>query len=209
MAEAAAAPKKKLAEGKGAIAVSSMTKGAKVYVDDIEVGEVPLKQPIEVDAKHHIVRVQKRGYFPFQEAVTPRSGETVELEVDLLAGATLQLQSGLGDQKLQVLLDGRLAGVTPLESLLQPGQHIIEARAAGFLPQTRVFDAQAGQELAFTLTLQPVPAPIVKEDKSLLSRWWFWTAVGAAVVGGVAGGVVLSQDTKVAPRLPDHVLTLQ
>ena len=63
--------------------------------------------------------------------------------------------------------------------------------------------------LAVEFGLLVVPAPVIKEDKSLLSRWWFWTAIGAVVVGGVAGGVVMSQDTHLDPKAPDHVLPLQ
>lgn len=34
------------------------------------------------------------------------------------------------------------------------------------------------------------------DGPSILSRWWFWTAVGVVVVGGVTAGVVVSQSDK-------------
>lgn len=211
VAAAVAAPRKKLADGRAAIVVSSVTKGAKVYVDDLEVGEVPLSQPIEVEAsKRHMVAVKKRGFATYTQTVLPSSGQTIEIEADLDAStAALKVSSGDASQPLQVLVDGRPLGFTPFDGDVPPGLHTLEVRATGCLPETRAIDVKAGQEVTFSFVLKAVPAPVFKEDKSVLSRWWFWTAVGAAVVGGVAGGVVLSQDTKVAPRLPDHVLTLQ
>jgi len=201
----------KIADGKAAITVSSVTKGARVFVDDKEVGEVPLAEPIVVDAnQRHTVRVQKRGYTPFIETVLPSNGQTVELEADLVAtGGFLQVKSKDAALKLQILIDGQIAGTTPLDGDVAPGKHAVEARAAGYLPETQMIDVKAGQLSALEFGLKLVPAPIVKEDKSLLSRWWFWTAVGTAVVGGVVTGVVASQDTISRPKAPDHVLVFQ
>ncbi len=207
-----AAPKKqKFAEGKAGITISSMTKGAKVLIDDKLVGEVPLPGPIEVDANaRHTVQVQKRGYSPYIDTVLPSNGQLIEVEADLVAtGGIVRVTSRNPALKLQLLVDGRVAGFTPFDGDVPPGAHTLEARATGYLPETRAVDIKAGQEFSFDFELKLVPEPIIKEDKSLLSRWWFWTAIGVVVVGGVAGGVVGSQDTHVQPKAPDHVLPLQ
>ncbi|MBI5608954.1 MAG: PEGA domain-containing protein [Deltaproteobacteria bacterium] len=207
-----AAPKKqKYADGKAGIAISSMTKGAKVLIDDKLVGEVPLPGPIEVDANaRHTVQVQKRGYSPYIDTVLPSSGQVIEVEADLVAtGGIVRVTSRNAALKLQLLVDGRVAGFTPFDGDVPPGVHTLEARATGYLPETRSVDIKAGQEFTYDFDLKVVPEPIIKEDKSLLSRWWFWTAIGVVVVGGVAGGVVGSQDTHVQPKAPDHVLPLQ
>jgi hypothetical protein len=33
------------------------------------------------------------------------------------------------------------------------------------------------------------PGPVVVEDGGIISKWWFWTAIGAAVLGATAGTV--------------------
>jgi hypothetical protein len=40
------------------------------------------------------------------------------------------------------------------------------------------------------------PGPVVLEDGGIVSKWWFWTAIGAVVVGATAGGVyaVMNQE---------------
>lgn len=210
-----AAPKKpaasKMAMDKAGITISSMTKGAKIFVDDKEVGEVPFDKTVDVEPnQRHTVRVQKRGFSPFVETVLPSGGQLIEIEADLVAtSAALRVSSKDPGLKLQVLVDSRVAGFTPFDGDIAPGPHTVEARATGYLAQTQVVEAKAGQDLAVEFGLLVVPAPVIKEDKSLLSRWWFWTAIGAVVVGGVAGGVVMSQDTHLDPKAPDHVLPLQ
>ncbi len=207
-----AAPKKsKFAEGKAGVAISSMTKGAKVLIDDKLVGEVPLPGPVEIDANaRHTVQVQKRGYSPYIDTVLPSNGQLIEVEADLVAtGGIVRVSSRNGTLKLQLLVDGRVAGFTPFDGDVPPGLHTLEARATGYLPETRSVDIKAGQEFTYDFDLKLVPEPVVKEDKSLLSRWWFWTAVGVVVVGGVAGGVLGSQDSHISAKSPDHVLPLQ
>ena len=199
----------KLADGKAGVTISSMTKGAKVFIDDKEVGEVPVAGVIEVEPKRHTVRVQKRGYSPFIDTILPSPGQVVEIEADLVAsGGFVKVNSKNKDIKLQLLIDGTVVGTTPFDGDVAPGSHALEARAVGYLPQSRQVDVKAGQEIALEFELKLVPAPIIKEDKSLLSRWWFWTAVGAAVVGGVATTVALSQDTHIAPKSAGYVLVL-
>lgn len=199
----------KLADGKAGVTISSMTKGAKVFIDDKEVGEVPVAGVIEVEPKRHTVRVQKRGYSPFIDTILPSPGQVVEIEADLVAsGGFVKVNSKNKDIKLQLLVDGTVVGTTPFDGDVAPGSHAIEARAVGYLPQSRQVDVKAGQEIALEFELKLVPAPIINEDKSLLSRWWFWTAVGAAIVGGVATTVALSQDTHIAPKTAGYVLVL-
>lgn len=211
-ASLAAPPKKggpKVSEGKAGVTVSSMTKGAKVFIDDKEVGEVPLPGVIEVEPTRHTVQVKKRGYTTFIDTILPSPGQVVEVEADLVpSGGFVKVKSKNADIKLQLLVDGNVVGTTPFDGDVAPGKHVLEARAAGYLPESKPIEVVAGQELAVEFQLKLVPAPIIKEDKSLLSRWWFWTAVGAAVVGGVATTVALSQDTHVQPKPAGYVLVL-
>jgi tetratricopeptide (TPR) repeat protein len=79
-----------------------------------------------------------------------------------------------------------------------------EARAAQTTPVTPV---QPVQPVVTTpVATQPAPAPSApvlvapppqdSESPPIYKRWWFWTAVGAAVVAGVVIGVVASSGGK-------------
>ena len=64
---------------------------------------------------------------------------------------------------------------------------------------TRLLVAADGASTFFAASgIEPlsVSAPVAPaaraEKRGVLSRWWFWTGVGAAVVGAVVLGVVLS-----------------
>jgi tetratricopeptide (TPR) repeat protein len=47
---------------------------------------------------------------------------------------------------------------------------------------------------------QAAPAPSdASSETSILTRWWFWTAVGAVVAGGVTAGLLLSRSTSSKP----------
>jgi hypothetical protein len=46
-----------------------------------------------------------------------------------------------------------------------------------------------------TATLVAQPAPAEGESHPVYTRWWFWTIIGVAVVGGVVGAVALSGGT--------------
>ena len=43
------------------------------------------------------------------------------------------------------------------------------------------------------------PGPAVVQDGGIVSKWWFWTAVGAVVVGATAGGVYAAMNQEEPP----------
>ena len=60
------------------ITVSSLTRGAKVFLNDEEVGIVPMKGPLRVKAgETYAIRVQKRGYAPYVDTVMADGGRFV------------------------------------------------------------------------------------------------------------------------------------
>lgn len=195
---AAGGKKSALSASQAQIVVSSLTRGAKVFLNDEEVGEVPLAKPIDVKpGQTYTVRVQKRGYAPFVDTVLAGQGQQSEVEADLVpTGGVVKITSNI--VRAQVVLNGKAIGRTPFDGDIEPGNHQLQIASAGYLTETRPFEVKAGEEHALTVDLKPVPAPIELENKSLFGRWWFWTAVGVVVVGGVAGGVAATQTTHVA-----------
>jgi hypothetical protein len=71
---------------RGAVAVESDVGGARVLVDDREVGRTPLARPIEnVAVGTHRLRLEAEGYQPFATDVVVRFQKTSEVEVRLAA----------------------------------------------------------------------------------------------------------------------------
>lgn len=60
--------------------------------------------------------------------------------------------------------------------------------------------AHAAETTVSVTSARPAPSPLKpsgqpvqdQESSSVLEQWWFWTAIGAVVVGGVAAGIALS-----------------
>lgn len=56
------------------------------------------------------------------------------------------------------------------------------------------------QQPAGTLVAQPGPAP--EQSQPIYAKWWFWTIIGAVVVGGVVTAVALSSGGTSRPPCP-------
>lgn len=194
--------------GNGQLTIVSMTRGAEVFVNDAPRGEIPLPGPLELAAgQTHTIRVQKRGFAPFVETVILAAGDSKELEADLVpTGGVLKVTSNI--LRSQVILSGKPLGRTPFDGDVSPGDHQLQVTAAGYLTAEQTVTIKAGESTEIAVELKPVPKPVVKDDTRLIGRWWFWTAIGTAVVGGVAAAVVLSQDEVSRPPQPNGILKL-
>jgi hypothetical protein len=194
------------------ITVSSTTRGAKVFVNDDEVGEVPLPKPIEVKPGFtYTVRIQKRGFTPHVESVLAGAGQNSEIEADLVpSGGIVKISSNI--PRSQVLFNGKPLGLTPFDGDVPPGKYKLQVASAGYVTDSRDVDVKAGEPMAVDVTLVPVPKPVEIENKAIWAKWWFWTGVGAVVVGGIAGGVLATRETHVTPDQkfgsPDKVVTI-
>jgi hypothetical protein len=98
----------------------------------------------------------------------------------------------------RILIDGRDVGYSPLAAPIRvaPGRHVLEARLEGHHDAGREFDVMAGERPTLSLALVPrAPdedgSPGTGEE-SVVETWWFWTIVGALVVGGAVTAVVLA-----------------
>ncbi len=67
---------------------------------------------------------------------------------------------------------------------------------------------KAGEETSVQIDLKPVPAAVEKEDKSILGKWWFWSAIGVVVIGGVTGGVLATRTIHESPGQANAVVLL-
>jgi tetratricopeptide (TPR) repeat protein len=103
----------------------------------------------------------------------------------------------------------RPAGTAPLATplALNAGPATVEVAADGYAPYRREVDLVGGETTRVDVALvaarpdgdvlaasAPVQAARPREDQAITSHWWFWTAVGAAVVGGAVVTVALLKE---------------
>ena len=199
-------PRRPAKDKKTFVEIMSMTAGATIYLDDKKLGVVPMEDPIEVTPNEsHALRLQKRGFATFSTSFKLKAGESHEVEADLVpSGGILKVTCNI--RRAQVMLDGKPIGRTPFDGDVPPGKHKLEVIAPGKTPAARLIDVHAGKEISLDIKLVDVPPPVIKKDTSVLGKWWFWTAIGAAVVGGATAAALASREVQVNP--PQANLTL-
>jgi len=110
--------------------------------------------------------------------------------------------------RAEVAVDDRTVGTTPVTLHAPVGPHAVHVTAAGYKPWKQDVVVVAGEiahaaskldpiDLQPALPPPPKPSPVVVVERpinrpppetphrSVLSRWWLWTAVGVVVAGGI------------------------
>ncbi len=153
----------------------------------------------------HAPRALRREARRLSREIAPHLGHlTIDVEGDV-AGTELTL-------------DGRPIGAEQLGAPIAVGEgrHVIEARS-GERTGSRSVDVAAGGTASVTLRIPaavavhreahvldttPASTAPVEPDTGggVVSRWWFWTIIGAVVVGAVVVGALAAQ-----PPEPDPI----
>jgi hypothetical protein len=108
-------------------------------------------------------------------------------------------------KEMQALRDeqARTAAAPPPPPPVQPVQPLQTTPVAPGPPTAPPPDLSAGGPAA-TLTAPGTP----EEHHPVYTRWWFWTIIGVAVVGGVVAAVALSSGGTTKPDCPTGVTCL-
>ncbi|MBN1771497.1 MAG: PEGA domain-containing protein [Deltaproteobacteria bacterium] len=132
-----------------------------------------------------------------RDASDEQRRQVVELIAEMEANLS-QISVRVNIDGALLFLDGQQVGSTPLVQPLRvgAGSHVLEARRQGYRDARVPFDVMAGESTQVQLVLEalPVTAPVgpPEEETSVVESWWFWTILGALVVGGaVTAGVLL------------------
>lgn len=140
-----------------------------------------LREPIRAAALFPLYNCIRSGTPPNYDEVEARvMGSVAHLRVvpegPVPAGVTVRLDGVAlsGEQ-----LDGELVVVLP-------GEHVIDVRGEGRESVQRTVRLDAGERD------HAVSLPIPAERVSIVRRWWFWTAIGAVVAGGVTAAVLVA-----------------
>jgi hypothetical protein len=140
----------------------------------------------------------------------------VQLRVDELSKFLGILKLQVNVEGAEIMLDGNLMGLTPLEELtIETGEHDLVIRKQGYHEIARKVTIVSGQtvELAFTLKQDEprvIEEPVVppKPSRKTLNPAWFWSMVGlTAAAGGAAivtGALAVKKDRDVEGYYSDE-----
>lgn len=120
-------------------------KGAKVFIDGKEVGEIPLYN-VKVKAGNHKLKVEKPSFLPEKEeyAFTLNEEEMLTMNISMKRYSTYNLTSN--PPYCQVIVDGEKAGTTPLKLVLIEGSHTIRMEKDGYFAHEEGVDTDLVKE---------------------------------------------------------------
>jgi hypothetical protein len=155
-------------------------RGVQIRVRDKVLGAAPLAGTIRVNAGKGVsFEASADGYYTLHRAVDLPPGGTAMVDMTPKSKqryGVLVLRSPTVGAVASI--DDRAVGTVPLEELLPAGAHKVSLRRDGYVPVDSSVVIGAGDRREVTLSLETEP--------TLVSKWWFWAGVGAAVVAGVA-----------------------
>lgn len=187
----------------GQVHVETKVAGARVLIDDVEVGRTPLAGPLPVDMGDHRVSLIKRGYKSVTRAlsVVGREDEvylTIPMERDMPA-ATLEVVSGAGHW---IALDGGIVGRDRWQGPVSPGKHLIKVSKADHKSREVPVDLSDGGRVTLWVEAQPLDP----SEKS--SRWPLVAVLGSATAAiAVVAYYSLQSGTSTPERVPGKLDT--
>lgn len=159
---------------------------ATVLVDGLDVtAQAP---SLVIDAGRHLVAAQTEGYTPETRTVDAPAGGSAPVVIRLVPVAMashVRVESNLPNALVR--LDGEPVGFGTADETVRPGSHTLEVSAENFSTFRRTFTAVVGENLTVRAVLS--------DRRTILSSPWFWTGVGAVVVGAVIASIVLLSTT--------------
>ena len=199
------------------LVVYSLTEGARVEIDGKDVGTIPLDDDFAVEPGDHTIRLSKLGYAEHNDTFTAEPGGEVELEIDLIPVAGIvTIESNATGATVKV--DGKVVGVTPfVDQEVKPGKVTLSVEAPGFEPFLQELEIVAGQPFPLKAELTKIPGAdlIGAEDATGAPEFyedvWFWTTIGAVVLGGVATALAFTvgQPQQDASQSVDYTLQIR
>jgi hypothetical protein len=135
--------------------------GARVAIDDVEVGTAPLGE-LPVSEGEHVVTARADGYAPVSYRFVVAGGATHEATLTLTLSGTsvgsLRVESRVPG--IAIVIDGQPFGLTPLDSAiaLTAGTHHLEARRPGYTLFAQDVSIAPGGESRVSVVVEEDPS---------------------------------------------------
>jgi hypothetical protein len=171
----------------GRVHIECSEAGARVTMNGKDLGVTPLADDIAVNAGSLVIELTKEGFFPHTHKSELAGGSRSIVAAVLASRANRGVLTVTSNTAgAHVKIDGTPVGMVPAEQSLFPGEHRIEVSHEGYLTSTNTVLTRAGETKTLAVELE--------RERSVLSRWWFWTTVGAVVAGGAITAVALTRE---------------
>lgn len=163
---------------------------AKVFVDGEEVGTSPLAEPVLLGPGRHVLKATRDGESDAEESLDLVSGSTREVVLAFKAKASagpVEITIETDPRDAVLMLDGKLAGVSPTKVDLAPGSHELIAELDGFQATRTDVVVEAGKPRTVKLKLVRGGATAAAGPRGR------FPVVGVALfaVGAVAAGLAV------------------
>lgn len=130
---------------------------AKVLVDGEEVGTTPLAEPVLLGPGKHTIRATRDGESdPVEETFELASGSTKDVALSFKKKAgPVEITVETDPRDAVLMLDGKLAGLSPTKVEMMPGSHELIAELDGYQSARTDVIVEAGKPRTVKLKLVP------------------------------------------------------
>jgi len=178
----------------GELRVSIAAPGATVFVDGKERGKPPVALELPVGKYTIEIRTEK-GLSTHRSEVVVLAGQPTSVAAQLQPRrGRLMIRTTPGGA--EVLLDGEVAGRTPLNREVDAGAHVVAVQLEGHAPRMKRVEVKPGEDTRVALKLVSLGLGRereVRQPNFFTRRLWTWVAAGTALAAlGVGVGVGLS-----------------
>jgi hypothetical protein len=147
-----------------------MSEGATIFIDNQNIGKVPLLKA-KTRIGNHKIRFEKPGLVSEEEeySVLVSENQNTDLEVSMEVAKKITFNSE--PSNAEVLMDGKRIGFTPFSIIVTAGNHQLIVRKTGYAGEklSKVVSEQTPDEEIVTVKLRSIfPLPILSEEDDLL-----------------------------------------
>lgn len=147
------------------VKLSGGIKGARLVLDNKDVGSLPLGGPVAVEPGEHTLVVRRPGFAEFSRRVTAQKGKPTEVAITLeaVAGVVTVTSDVAG---ATVSINGQDKGPAPLNGLvLKPGSYELVFTKPGYKSDTKNLNVRPGKDYTVVGNLRPAETqPVASSD---------------------------------------------
>ena len=212
------------------LANASQVKGAKLYLDERELGTLPMG-PQQIPNGDHTLTSRRPGYATFTKKIAV-NGRAQDVTATLEAtAAVLTVSSDVAGA--EVYVNGRPVGTTPISDLEVPAGSVdIQVKKDGYRDGSHTVAVKAGRDYPVEVKLgAPIATAVAVSDRPLANdltpdvgigdpsitksydssppvykRAWFWAVIAVGVAAIATGVSIAVYQASPTPKLADSAL---
>ena len=171
--------------GPATFRVEAEPPGARVWVDEADVGQAPIAVPVA--GGRHKVRVAVEGYAPAELSLDITAGTAPPPLRFVLEPVTVRLSITSEPKGATVRVDGKSIGVAPIAAAtVPPGRHEVRFEKAGFAPSIQSVEGAPGEVVEVRARLTRLSAAQGRPGPAPLPEWIPYEGALVAMDGSVS-----------------------